>query len=481
MLKKQEKGGINLWELTIEKAQEGLRTKEFSASELVEAALRNIEELEPKLHAFLTLTPELALEAARTADERIARGEKLLALSGIPCSLKDAILVQGVPCTAGSRMLEHYIAPYDAFVSKKLKEAGAAIMGKTNMDEFGMGASTEHSVFGPTKNPADPERVAGGSSGGSAASVALGECVISLGEDTGGSIRQPASFCGVVGLKPTYGAVSRAGVIALASSLDQVGPFARTARDAEILFNVIRGKDPLDSTSVDCPYKPQTTNYKLQDLRIGVPKEYFAKGLEAGVEKAVRQAIQKFEKAGARVAQIQLPYTEYALAAYYVINMSEASANLARYDGVRYGLHQEESDLLQEYLDSRGAGLGKEVKRRIMLGTYALSAGYYEAYYLKAQKVRSLLKQDFDKAFAAVDVIMGPTSPVLPFRLGERIQDPLAMYLVDAYTVPANVVGLPAISLPAGRVGNLPVGLQVMAPAFAENLLFELGKTFENL
>ena len=481
MLKKQEKGGINLWELTIEKAQEGLRTKEFSASELVEAALRNIEELEPKLHAFLTLTPELALEAARTADERIARGEKLLALSGIPCSLKDAILVQGVPCTAGSRMLEHYIAPYDAFVSKKLKEAGAAIMGKTNMDEFGMGASTEHSVFGPTKNPADPERVAGGSSGGSAASVALGECMISLGEDTGGSIRQPASFCGVVGLKPTYGAVSRAGVIALASSLDQVGPFARTARDAEILFNVIRGKDPLDSTSVDCPYKPQTTNYKLQDLRIGVPKEYFAKGLEAGVEKAVRQAIQKFEKAGARVAQIQLPYTEYALAAYYVINMSEASANLARYDGVRYGLHQEESDLLQEYLDSRGAGLGKEVKRRIMLGTYALSAGYYEAYYLKAQKVRSLLKQDFDKAFTAVDVIMGPTSPVLPFRLGERIQDPLAMYLVDAYTVPANVVGLPAISLPAGRVGNLPVGLQVMAPAFAENLLFELGKTFENL
>ncbi|OHA64880.1 MAG: glutaminyl-tRNA synthase (glutamine-hydrolyzing) subunit A [Candidatus Wildermuthbacteria bacterium RIFCSPHIGHO2_01_FULL_49_22b] len=472
---------MNLWELTIEKAQEGLRTKEFSASELVEAALRNIEELEPKLHAFLTLTPELALEAARTADERIARGEKLLALSGIPCSLKDAILVQGVPCTAGSRMLEHYIAPYDAFVSKKLKEAGAAIMGKTNMDEFGMGASTEHSVFGPTKNPADPERVAGGSSGGSAASVALGECVISLGEDTGGSIRQPASFCGVVGLKPTYGAVSRAGVIALASSLDQVGPFARTARDAEILFNVIRGKDPLDSTSVDCPYKPQTTNYKLQDLRIGVPKEYFAKGLEAGVEKAVRQAIQKFEKAGARVAQIQLPYTEYALAAYYVINMSEASANLARYDGVRYGLHQEESDLLQEYLDSRGAGLGKEVKRRIMLGTYALSAGYYEAYYLKAQKVRSLLKQDFDKAFTAVDVIMGPTSPVLPFRLGERIQDPLAMYLVDAYTVPANVVGLPAISLPAGRVGNLPVGLQVMAPAFAENLLFELGKTFENL
>ena len=267
----------------------------------------------------------------------------------------------------------------------------------------------------------------------------------------------------------------------MASSLDQVGPFARTARDAEILFNVIRGKDPLDSTSVDCPYKPQTTNYKLQDLRIGVPKEYFAKGLEAGVEKAVRQAIQKFEKAGARVAQIQLPYTEYALAAYYVINMSEASANLARYDGVRYGLHQEESDLLQEYLDSRGAGLGKEVKRRIMLGTYALSAGYYEAYYLKAQKVRSLLKQDFDKAFTAVDVIMGPTSPVLPFRLGERIQDPLAMYLVDAYTVPANVVGLPAISLPAGRVGNLPVGLQVMAPAFAENLLFELGKTFENL
>ena len=353
------------------------------------------------------------------------------------------------------------------------------IIGKTNMDEFGMGASTENSSFGATKNPHDLERVPGGSSGGSAASVASGEAMLSLGEDTGGSIRQPASFCGVVGLKPTYGAVSRVGIVALVSSLDQIGPFARTIRDAEILFNIIKGKDELDSTSVVLP--TENRELKIEDLRIGVPQEYFGKGLDTAVEKLIRNAILKFKTAGAKIVELKLPNTKYALAAYYVINTSEASANLARYDGIRYGLHQEAPNLLEEYLNSRGTGFGTEVKRRIMLGTYALSQGYYEAYYVKAQKVRSLLKQDFDNAFAKVDVIMGPTSPVLPFLLGERTEDPLKMYLVDIYTVPVSLVGLPGISLPAGKIGNLPVGLQVIAPAFQENLLFSVGNTFESL
>ena len=470
---------MKLETLTIAAVHEGLQRKEFSAIELTESALLQTEKQEPNLHAFLTLTPELARASAQAADEKIARGEKLLPLSGISCSIKDAILVQGVKCTAGSRMLENYIAPYDATVVKKIKEAGAVIIGKTNMDEFGMGASTENSSFAPTRNPHDPERVPGGSSGGSAASVASGSCMLSLGEDTGGSVRQPASFCGIVGLKPTYGAVSRVGIIALASSLDQVGPFARTTRDAEILFNVIRGKDELDATSLVAPN--DNCKVEIGNLRIGVPKEYFSEGLDSSVEKVIREAIHKFEKAGAKIVEIELPNTKYAVAAYYVINMSEASANLARYDGIRYGLHQEAPDLFHEYLDSRGTGLGTEVKRRIMLGTYALSAGYYDAYYVKAQKVRSLLKQDFDNAFAKVDVIMGPTMPVLPFKLGERTQDPLSMYLVDIYTVPVNLAGLPGISLPAGKVGSLPVGLQVIAPAFQENLLFSVGKTLENM
>ncbi|MDP4007075.1 MAG: Asp-tRNA(Asn)/Glu-tRNA(Gln) amidotransferase subunit GatA [bacterium] len=470
---------MTIAELSIEKAQEGLLSKEFSALEFLEEALRIVEEKEPNLHAFLTLTPELAKEAAKVTDEKIAKGQKLLALSGIPCSVKDAILVQGVRCTAASRMLENYIAPYDAFVTKKIKEAGVSIMGKTNMDEFGMGASTENSSFGPTTNPVDPKRVPGGSSGGSAVSVASSESMISLGEDTGGSIRQPASFCGIVGLKPTYGAVSRAGIISLASSLDQVGSLAKSARDAEILFQVIQGKDPKDATSISPPTTRKKMNMK--ELRIGIPKEYFAKGLDTDVKKVVEGAIQKFEQAGASLVEVELPSVEYALAAYYVINTSEASSNLARYDGVRYGLHQEASNLLGEYLDSRGAGFGKEVKRRIMLGTYALSAGYYDAYYVKAQKVRSLLKQDFERAFLKADVLMGPTSPVLPFRFGERTKDPLAMYLIDIYTVPVNLVGLPAISLPAGTVGNLPVGLQVISPAFSEDLLFSVGKMLEKL
>ena len=472
---------MNVKDLTIEGVQKGLIAKEFSSVELTESVLLNVEEQEPNLHAFLTITKELAMAAAKATDERIAKGEKLLPLSGIPCSLKDAILVEGVRCTAGSYALDNYIAPYDAFVTEKIKEAGAVIIGKTNMDEFGMGASTENSSFGPTKNPHDLKRVPGGSSGGSAASVAIGEVILSLGEDTGGSIRQPASFCGVVGLKPTYGAVSRAGIIALASSLDQVGPFARTIKDAQILFETILKRDLRDATSVDTGEKKKEIEIDIKELRIGVPKEYFKKGLDSDVSKLIKDTIGKFESAGAKIVEIELPHTQYALAAYYIINTSEASANLARYDGIRYGFHQEASDLLGEYLNSRSNGFGSEVKRRIMLGTYALSEGYYDAYYVKAQKIRSLLKQDFDSAFNMVDVIMGPTSPVLPFLLGTKINNPLAMYLDDIYTVPVNLVGLPGISLVAGKIDNLPVGLQVIAPAFCENRLFFTGKILEGL
>lgn len=471
---------MSIKELSIKDIHKGLQEKQFSATDIAHAAFEEIEKQESSLHAFLGLTKELALQQAKETDKRIAKGEPLLALSGIPCSIKDAILVKGEKCTAASRMLENYIAPYDATVIQKIKEAGGMIVGKTNMDEFGMGASTENSAFGPTRNPHDVERVAGGSSGGSAASVASGECTVSLGEDTGGSIRQPASFCGVVGLKPTYGRVSRRGVIALASSLDQVGPFGKTAEDAEILFQAIQGKDALDATSLEAPYEKSGFG-EAKTLRIGVPKEYFAKGLDKEVEKTVRDAIGKFEGAGAKIVESELPHTKYALAAYYVINTTEASANLARYDGIRYGLSKDAENILEVYFNSRGAGLGNEVKRRIMLGTYALSAGYYEAYYLKAQQVRTLLKQDFDTAFQQVDVIMGPVSPILPFPFGEKTVNPLAMYLGDVYTVPVNLVGLPGISLPAGKAGNLPVGLQVIAPALREDLLFSTGKLWESI
>ncbi len=484
-------------DFTIRDIHEGLVQKQFSALEITQRFLEAIEQKDKQLNAFLAVTAESALQHAQFIDKKIAEQAPLSPLASVPCSLKDAILMQGVRCTAGSRILENYVAPYDATVTRKLKEAGAVMVGKTNMDEFGMGASTENSAFAPTRNPHDLGRVAGGSSGGSAASVAAGECVISLGEDTGGSIRLPASFCGVAGLKPTYGAVSRYGIIALASSLDQVGPFAKTVEDCEIVFEAIRGKDPLDSTSVDMPAEMQDVRYpstpfdktqgksprasKIQDFRIGVPREYFGEGLDSRVGDIIRGAIEKFEHAGAHIEEISLPHTPYALAVYYIINTSEASANLARYDGVRYGVSRTGSNLMETYLRSRGQGLGTEAKRRIMLGTYALSAGYYDAYYLKAQKIRTLLKQDFDKAFEKVDVIAGPVTPFLPFKIGERIENPLAMYLVDVYTVPVNLVGLPALSLPCGSVGNLPVGLQLIARPFGEPTLFRLGKLFETI
>ncbi|MDP2664748.1 MAG: Asp-tRNA(Asn)/Glu-tRNA(Gln) amidotransferase subunit GatA [bacterium] len=470
---------MELETLTIEQVQKGLLKREFSALDLAESSLENIRNKDEKLHAFLEVTEDLALQQAKAVDEKIAKKESIGALAGVPCAIKDAILVKGVRCTAASKILENYVAPYDATVVEKMKAADAVIVGKTNMDEFGMGASTENSAFGVTRNPLDQERVAGGSSGGSAASVAAKESLVALGEDTGGSIRLPASFCGVVGLKPTYGAVSRHGIIALASSFDQVGPFARTVEDCETLFNVIRGKDSMDATSVESEIR--NSKFEIRNLRIGVPREYFGEGLDPAVENVIKNALKKLEEAGAKIVDITLPHVPYALATYYIINTSEASSNLARYDGIRYGTSNAGKTLLETYLTTRGEGFGAEVKRRIMLGTYALSAGYYEAYYIKAQKVRTLLKQDFEKAFEKVDIVVGPVSPFLPFKIGEKSQDPLAMYLVDIYTVPANLTGLPALSVPSGYASNLPVGMQFLAPAFGEQILFETGKALEKL
>ena len=469
---------MGLTELTITQAHESLEKKEFSSLELTKSYLARIEKENKKINAFLTIASELALSQAKETDEKISRGEKIDVLAGVPTAVKDNILVEDTRCTAGSKILENYIAPYDATVIKKLREQNAVILGKTNLDEFAMGSSTENSAFFPTKNPLDLKRVPGGSSGGSAAAVAANECLYALGSDTGGSIRQPASFCGVVGLKPTYGAVSRYGLIAFASSLDQIGPITKNVEDAKIVFEAITGKDEMDSTSVDLRFKIK--DFKIQDLRIGVPKEYFVKGIDPEVEKLIKKAIKKYEEMGAKIEEVSLPHTEYALPAYYIINPSEASANLARYDGIKYGYSVKKArDLMEVYLKSKEEGFGDEVRRRIMLGTYALSAGYYEAYYLRAQKVRTLVKNDFEKVFKKVDALITPVSPFLPFKIGERIEDPLSMYLVDVYTVSINLVGLPALSIPCGRVGKLPVGLQIIGRPFEENKILEIGKIFE--
>lgn len=474
---------MELSNLTIEKVRQGLLKREFSALELTKAYLERIKKEDKKIFAFLTISEELAISQAKRIDEMIFQKREIPILAGIPVAIKDIILVDGIRCTAGSKILENYIAPYDATVVKKLKKAGAIIVGKTNLDEFAMGSSTENSAFFSTKNPLDLERVPGGSSGGSAAAVAANFCIFALGSDTGGSIRQPASFCGIVGLKPTYGAVSRYGLIAFASSLDQIGPMTKTVDDCKIVFNVIKGKDEMDSTSVEL----RITNYELRinELKIGVPKEYFVKGIESEVEKMVNLAIKKYEKMGAKIEEISLPHTEYALPCYYIIAPSEASANLARYDGIKYGFSKirnsksEIQNLMEVYFKSRGEGFGPEVRRRIMLGTFALSAGYYDAYYLRAQKVRTLIKKDFEKAFQKVDVIFTPTSPTLPFKLGEKIDDPLKMYLSDILTVSVNLAGLPAVSIPIGKVKNLPVGLQIIGKPFEEEKILEIGKLYE--
>ncbi|MEK7664013.1 MAG: Asp-tRNA(Asn)/Glu-tRNA(Gln) amidotransferase subunit GatA [Patescibacteria group bacterium] len=471
---------MEIFDLSVRQAHEGLKNKEFSSKELTLAYLDNIKKKDGEIGAYLSVTEELALSQAEKADKIIAADKIFHPLTGVPCSIKDAILVEGQRATAGSRILENYVAPYDATVIKRLKENGAVILGKVNLDEFAMGVSTENSAYKVTKNPNDTSRVAGGSSGGSAASVAANEAVYSLGSDTGGSIRLPASFCGVVGLNPTYGAVSRYGLIAMASSLDQIGPIAKTVEDVRIVFEAISGKDLFDATSVDYEFKE--SDVKLKGLKIGVPKEYFAKGIDADVDKIVRDAINKAEKQGAKIIEISLPATEYAIACYYIIVPSEVSANLARFDGIKYGKsNQGVGNLLNVYLKSRGEGLGPEPKRRILIGTYALSSGYYDAYYKKAQEVRELIKQDFIREFKKVDLIFSPVSPTPAFKIGEKKDDPLSMYLMDVYTCPVKLAGLPALSLPVGKAKNLPVGLQIIGNYFEENKIFSVAEELEKI
>ena len=420
----------------------------------------------------------------------IANGENIPLLAGVPIAIKDLIMVKGLKCTAGSKILENYIAPYDATVIEKLKKQGVVILGKTNMDEFAMGASGENSAYGPTRNPHDLERVPGGSSSGSAAAVASDMCCFALGTDTGGSIRQPSSFSGTVGIKPTYGAVSRYGVIAMACSLDHVGVIAKTTQDARIVFNCIAGKDPLDSTSAEMQIVENIApkeKIKIEKLRIGVPKEYFIDGMDKEVEALIREAVKKYERAGARIEEISLPHTEYAIATYYIIVPSEVSANMARFDGIKYGYSamknngEDCKNLLDVYLKSRGQGFGEEVKRRILIGTYVLSAGYYDAYYLKAQKVRTLIKKDFERAFEKVDIILAPTTPNTAFKIGENISDPLTMYLCDVFTAPLDLAGMPGLTIPCGKVNNLPVGLQVIGKPFSEKEIFDVADVFNGL
>lgn len=470
---------MNFTNLTISQVQEGLKKKDFSALELTKSFFEKIEKEDKKISAFLLLTKDLALSQAKETDDKILEGREIPALAGVPSAIKDNILVENFKCTSGSKILENYIAPYDATVIKKLKNQGAVILGKTNLDEFAMGSSTENSAFGPTKNPWDLNRVPGGSSGGSAAAVAAGLSVFALGSDTGGSIRQPASFCGVVGLKPTYGAVSRYGLMAFASSLDQIGPLTKTVEDCRTVFEAIFGKDEMDSTSMEMP-KMEINKYDIKNIKIGVPKEYFVKGMEEEVEKVVREAVKKFENLGAKIQEVSLPHTEYALPCYYIIAPSEASANLARYDGIKYGFSQKTAkDLMDVYFESKGKGFGTEPRRRIMLGTYALSAGYYDAFYKKAQKVRTQIKEDFDKVFEKVDLILTPVSPTTAFKIGEKVSDPLTMYLSDIFTIAVNLAGLPAISIPCGKAKDLPVGLQIIAKPFQEDKILKTAEIFE--
>ena len=460
------------WGLTIREARERLRAGALSAQDLVRSYLGRIGSTDPRIRAYLTVTRETALAQAEGADRRLRKGEPLGPLEGIPLGIKDVICTKGVRTTCGSRILAEFVPPYDATAILRLQAAGGIVLGKTNMDEFAMGSSTENSAFAITRNPWDLDRVPGGSSGGSAAAVAADLCAGALGTDTGGSIRQPAALCGVVGLKPTYGRVSRYGLVAFASSLDQIGPIAKDVRDAALLLEVIAGHDPLDSTSADLPVPDYQAalGEGIEGLRIGVPDEYFVEGMDREVEGAVAEAARVLEKLGARMERISLPHTKYAVATYYLIAPAEASSNLARYDGVKYGLRVPGGkDLVEMYGRTRAEGFGPEVKRRIMLGTYALSAGYYEAYYGKAQRVRTLIKQDFEAVFQEVDLVVTPTSPTAAFRLGEKTADPLSMYLSDIFTISANLSGLPAVSLPCGFTSRgLPIGLQLIGRAFDE-------------
>lgn len=463
---------IDLNNLTIKKAAEAMRAGEFSARELAESYLTKIKERNGELNAYLEVFDDV-LEQADIIDNKRKAGEDLGELAGIPMAIKDNILIKGRRCSSASKLLENYVASYDAFVIERLKEAGVVFLGRTNMDEFAMGGSTENSAFGPTKNPHDITRVPGGTSGGSASAVGAGMALAALGSDTGGSIRQPSAFCGVVGLKPTYGAVSRRGVMAMTSSFDQVGPITNTIEDNEIIFNAIRGKDELDATS----WSPTEKTEVKAKLKIGVPKDLLKDGLNPETKKNFDETLEKLKQDGHEIVDIELPSFKYALACYYITMFAESSTNLARFDGLRYGVQQEGKDLLGDYLETRGNGFGTEVRRRIILGTYVLSAGYADEFYYKAVKVRQILRHDYAEAFKIVDAILTPTAPTPAFKIGEKIDDPLSMYLEDIFTVPINLVGVPAISVPAGKTENgLPLGVQFTAAHGREDILFALGK-----
>jgi len=473
---------MKLFELTISQAHEKLKSKEISSLELTQSVLSRIEQVEPKVKAYITLIPESALQQARQADEQIAKG-KISPLTGIPMAVKDLISTKGIKTTCASRILEKYIPPYNATVMTRLQSEGIVLLGKANMDEFAMGSSTENSAKQNTHNPWELDHIPGGSSGGSAAAVAAGECLAAVGSDTGGSIRQPASHCGVVGMKPTYGRVSRYGLVAYASSLDQIGPLSQDVTDCALLLNILCGYDPKDSTSVprEVPEYTKALQKDLKGLTLGIPKEYFVDGMDPEVEQAIHLAISTLTGLGATCREISLPHTEYAIAVYYIIAMAEASSNLARYDGVKYGLRDQEGRTLMDmYQRSRSQGFGSEVIRRIMLGTYVLSAGYYDAYYKKASQVRTLIHQDFQQAFQTCDLIITPVAPTPAFRLGEKTADPLQMYLTDIFTISANLAGIPGLSLPCGlSAQGLPIGLQILGNHFEEEKILQAAYAFE--
>jgi aspartyl-tRNA(Asn)/glutamyl-tRNA(Gln) amidotransferase subunit A len=470
--------------LTVESTRVAIQEKQFTAARLVDEFYKKITAEDPEIQAYLATCEDRARQQAQRIDDLAGRGEPLPPLAGVPVAIKDVMVTKGVRSTAGSRILENFVPPYDCTAVARLEDSGAIILGKTNCDEFAMGSSNENSAYGPVRNPRDKTRVPGGSSGGSAAAVAAGTAVAALGSDTGGSIRQPAAFCGVVGLMPTYGRVSRYGLIAFASSLDHIGPLTKTVKDAAIILRHIAGRDPQDSTSADVPVPDyeQEIGRPVKGLRLGVPKEYFGEGLDAEIKSAVEAAIQQLAEDGCEIVPISLPHTPYAIPTYYVIATAEASSNLARYDGVRYGYRSRQPRTLSEmYRRTRDEGFGAEVKRRIMLGTYALSSGYYDAYYLKAQKVRTLLARDFEQAFASVDAIVTPTTPAPAFKLGEKTEDPLAMYLEDIYTVVGDLVGVPGISVPCGQTkAGLPIGFQILGKHFDEGTVLRLGHVVEH-
>jgi aspartyl-tRNA(Asn)/glutamyl-tRNA(Gln) amidotransferase subunit A len=475
---------MNLTSLTIDAARAAVQERRTTAVELAEAFYSKIEMDDPQIGAYLTLSKERALAKAAEVDQLVAKGQELPPLGGVPVGIKDVLVTRGVRTTAGSKILGNYIPPYDCTAVSRMEAAGAVVLGKLNCDEFAMGSSNENSAWKPVHNPRDLSRVPGGSSGGSAAAVAADTAVVTLGSDTGGSIRQPASFCGVVGLKPTYGRVSRYGLIAFASSLDHIGPFGKTVKDAAKVLGIIAGRDPMDSTSAEIPVPDYVAELDkpVRGLRIGVSKQYLGDGLDPEVRKSVEAAIQKLAGLGCEIVEVSLPTTEYAIPTYYIIATAEASSNLARFDGVRYGYRAADVRNLSEmYRRTRDQGFGAEVKRRIMLGTYALSTGYYDAYYLKAQKVRSLLTRDFDEAFSQVDAIVTPTSPTAAFRLGDKVDDPLAMYLADIYTVTANIAGIPGISVPCGETSEkLPIGMQILGKHFGEGTILRVAHQYES-